>query len=119
MYDVTHELSFEKAQKWVEDLNQVETKDRANIIKHLVGNKCDLNSEKVVSTSTGNEYAKQIGAEFSEISAKEDIGVEELFLDIAKALYLKNSSKPSPKPDFPGGNSVLEKTTKPKPGCKC
>ena len=86
MYDVTHDISFEKAQKWVNDLNQIETSDKTKIIKYLVGNKSDLNSEKTVSTSVGNEYAKTIGASFSEISAKEDIGVEELFEEIGKAL---------------------------------
>ena len=42
VYDTTNELSFEKAQKWVKDLNEQEESDRKPILKFLVGNKIDL-----------------------------------------------------------------------------
>ena len=40
VYDVTETLSFEKAQKWVRDLDENEASD--TILKFLVGNKSDM-----------------------------------------------------------------------------
>ena len=57
VYDVTHELSFEKAQKWVRDLNEMEASDNAKVLKFLVGNKSDLTDEKVISLAQGTSYA--------------------------------------------------------------
>ena len=42
VYDVTNTLSFEKAQKWVKDLDDSEAADQPAIIKFLVGNKSDM-----------------------------------------------------------------------------
>ncbi len=42
VYDVTNELSFEKAQKWVKDLNDEEQSGGLPILKFLVGNKSDM-----------------------------------------------------------------------------
>ena len=50
VYDVTNELSFEKAQKWVKDLNEEEEASGVPILKFLVGNKQDLVSDKEIST---------------------------------------------------------------------
>ena len=87
VYDVTCELSFEKAQKWVRDLAEQELSEQAPILKFLVGNKCDMVEQKEVSISKGSEYAKKIGAtSFAEISAKENTGITELFEGIARAM---------------------------------
>ena len=42
VYDVTNEISFEKAQKWVKDLNDEEQSGGLPILKFLVGNKSDM-----------------------------------------------------------------------------
>ena len=72
VYDVTNEISFEKAQKWVKDLNEEEEVSGAPILKFLVGNKQDLVEDKEITTQSGNELAKRIGASFREVSAKEN-----------------------------------------------
>ena len=41
VYDVTEKLSFERAKKWVNDLNETEATDSFTIVKALVGNKSD------------------------------------------------------------------------------
>ena len=51
-------------------------------MKFLVGNKCDMDNVEV-SAEQGAEYAKQIGSFFHEVSAKENIGMSELFQEIA------------------------------------
>ena len=45
VYDVTNEVSFEKAQKWVKDLTDQEESEHVNILKFLVGNKSDMTDQ--------------------------------------------------------------------------
>ena len=56
VYDVTNTMSFEKAQKWVKDLDDNEASD--SILKFLVGNKGDMLDQIEVTAQHGNEYAK-------------------------------------------------------------
>lgn len=48
--------------------------DNAQVI--LVGNKCDMEEERVVSAERGRQLADQLGVEFYETSAKENINVK-------------------------------------------
>lgn len=57
-----------------------------HVNKILVGNKCDMLDEKVVSTEEGQKLAKEFGVDFYECSAKNDINVEQSFLGIARAV---------------------------------
>ena len=82
VYDVTNTLSFEKAQKWVKDLDDNEASE--SILKFLVGNKSDMLDQIEVSAQQGSEYAKQINANFFEVSAKENTQINELFTEVAK-----------------------------------
>ena len=41
VYDITDDLSFEKAKKWVVELEESQMQDSSKIITILVGNKCD------------------------------------------------------------------------------
>jgi len=52
----------------------------------LVGNKCDLEDERKVTTEEGNELARQYGANFFEASAKENVNVENIFIDVCKQI---------------------------------
>jgi len=46
-----------------------------NIVIALVGNKMDLQEERMVSTETGKQYANEINALFGETSAKQNKGI--------------------------------------------
>lgn len=48
--------------------------DNAQVI--LVGNKCDMEDERVISFERGKQLADQLGVEFFETSAKENINVK-------------------------------------------
>ena len=115
VYDVTNDLSFEKAQKWVKDLEDQEEADNSPILKFLIGNKCDLVNEKVVQVQQGSEFGKEIGASFSEVSAKENIGIQELFKEIAVKLHQKSAKSNS----RARSHSTLDKndSKKKKTGC--
>jgi len=76
MYDVTSEESFNAVQDWC---TQIKTYSWDNAQVLLVGNKSDLEHERVVSTERGRRLADQLGLEFYETSAKDNINVEIVF----------------------------------------
>merc|ERR1712079_421905 len=47
--------------------------DNAQVV--LVGNKCDMEDERVISFERGKQLADSLGLEFFETSAKEDVNV--------------------------------------------
>ena len=69
VYDVTRRRSFEEVKYWVKSVEELLGKD---ITFGLIGNKFDLIDEQEVSKEEGNKLAKEIGAFFSETSAKEN-----------------------------------------------
>ena len=45
----------------------------------MVGNKCDLEEERVVSKEEGQKLADSLGISFLETSAKEKVNIDEVF----------------------------------------
>eukprot|EP01130_Rhizamoeba_saxonica_P004027 TRINITY_DN1662_c1_g1_i5.p1 TRINITY_DN1662_c1_g1~~TRINITY_DN1662_c1_g1_i5.p1 ORF type:complete len:186 (-),score=42.10 TRINITY_DN1662_c1_g1_i5:32-589(-) len=52
----------------------------------LVGNKCDLSDERVITTEQGQELAQQFQSRFIEASAKARINVDEIFIDLVRQI---------------------------------
>ena len=50
----------------------------------LVGNKCDLDTQREVLTSEGLALANQWGVPFFETSAKDRINIEECFFELVR-----------------------------------
>lgn len=73
MYDITNEESFNSVQDWV---TQIKTYSWDNAQVILVGNKCDMEEERVISSERGRQLAEQLGVRFFETSAKENINVK-------------------------------------------
>lgn len=76
MYDITNEESFNSVQDWV---TQIKTYSWDNAQVILVGNKSDMEAERVVTYDRGKQLADQLGLEFFETSAKENINVKNVF----------------------------------------
>ncbi|KAM9099624.1 ras-related protein Rab-3D isoform X1 [Sarcophilus harrisii] len=76
MYDVSNQESFNAVQDWA---TQIKTYSWDNAQVILVGNKCDLEDERVVSTEDGKHLADDLGFEFFEASAKDNINVKQVF----------------------------------------
>jgi len=91
VYDATSIETFKKAKKWVKELR---TNVFEDIILVLVGNQVDKPFLKVTKEEA-SEYAASIGALFFETSAKKNIGIEELFLEISKILVESKSTNVS------------------------
>jgi Ras-related protein Rab-8A len=51
--------------------------------KILIGNKCDWEDKRVVSTERGQQLADELGIPFLEVSAKSNINVEKAFYSLA------------------------------------
>ncbi len=58
----------------------------------LVGNKIDLEGQRVVSTEEGKALAMKYGMSFLETSAKERIKVEEVFIEVVRKTREKRVS---------------------------
>eukprot|EP01091_Cochliopodium_minus_P021349 TRINITY_DN971_c1_g1_i2.p1 TRINITY_DN971_c1_g1~~TRINITY_DN971_c1_g1_i2.p1 ORF type:complete len:200 (+),score=63.52 TRINITY_DN971_c1_g1_i2:627-1226(+) len=86
MYSIDSLSSFEEVNSFIENIEIVMDKraDQLNII--VVGNKCDLEDEREVSTEAGENMAKSINAIFKEASAKTRTNVEESIFDIIRKM---------------------------------
>lgn len=80
VYDCTDQESFNNVKTWLEEIERYACE---NVNKLLVGNKCDLQTKKVVDTTTAMEYANQLGIPFLETSAKNATNVEQAFMTMA------------------------------------
>lgn len=56
------------------------------IFQILVGNKCDMSAERTVDTSEGKSLAYTYGIPFMEVSAKENMLVQEVFQTLGKGI---------------------------------
>ena len=82
VYDVTNRESFEHVGFWME---QVEKLTEPDVVKYLVANKCE-STTRAVSREEGEAAAEQYKVEYAEVSAKEDLNIQELFSAVARAL---------------------------------
>lgn len=83
VYDVTDEDSFQKVKNWVKELRKMLGNE---ICLCIVGNKIDLEKERHVSIQEAESYAESVGAKHYHTSAKQNKGIEELFLDLCKRM---------------------------------
>ena len=87
MYSISDKKSFENVSFWIKSLDD---NCKSGISKILVGNKLDLEDTRQVQTADGKTLAEKHGMMFFETSAKTGINVENVFMDIARDIMLKN-----------------------------
>ncbi|KAI8393806.1 ras related protein 1b [Radiomyces spectabilis] len=76
-------------------------KDTDNVPMVLVGNKCDLEDERMVSREQGMMLSQQWGGKpFYETSARYKINVDEVFYDVVRQINRQMSSKDKTKKKF-------------------
>lgn len=116
VYDITRKETFLHAVKWLEEVRNNSSK---NIVVILVGNKKDLESKRQVSYEEGEQFAKENGLMFLEVSAKTALNVEDAFLQSANQILNTLDSKQ----DQNEGKGIKidskKKGTNTKEGCGC
>ena len=102
--DVTKESTFENIKNWLIDSEQ--NSNNSNFKKILVGNKIDLQKERVIDKEKLENFASKKGMNFYEASAKEGTNVDQIFTELAK-LILEDKSDQQIKEEFCHKNRSL------------
>lgn len=110
VYDITRLNTFKTLRSWVEELRNSGPKDLAIAI---AGNKADLESDRQVEKSTVAAYAEEIGALYLETSAKDDLNVQDIFVQLSHRL----PPPPQADPNIIRATSNLRQQQSQKKGC--
>lgn len=91
VYSITSRLSFEEIEGFYQQIRRVKDKDHFPMV--LIANKCDLESERQVSSQEGKDAAKKYGCQFIESSAKFRINVDEAFHEVVRDIRRYNKEQ--------------------------
>jgi GTPase SAR1 family protein len=83
VYDVTDVMSFDAVREWIGEIERYGTE---NVVKLLVGNKCDLVAQRQVERDTALEFAERVDMTLIETSAKNNTNVEQAFVAMAREI---------------------------------
>ncbi|KAI9487674.1 MAG: ras-like protein 1 [Benjaminiella poitrasii] len=91
VYSITSRMSFEEITTFYQQICRVKDRDYFPMV--LVGNKCDLESDRQVSSQEGRDLAKNFGCHFIETSAKQRIHVDEAFFEVVRDIRRYNKEQ--------------------------
>ncbi|KAL3315607.1 Ras- protein Rab-8A [Cichlidogyrus casuarinus] len=86
VYDVTNRSTFDNIQNWIDNIEKHATVD---VLRMLLGNKCDIEGKRQVSYQEGETFAKSHNIPFMETSAKVGSHVDTAFFTLAKLVKTK------------------------------
>ncbi|CAK9329946.1 unnamed protein product [Citrullus colocynthis] len=84
VYDITRVATFDNVKKWLRELRELGNSEMVII---LVGNKCDLDESREVDEEEARGLAELEGLFFMETSAKDNVNVEEAFLEMVRRIH--------------------------------
>ena len=88
VYDVTNQESIRHINDWMAEVNRYAAPDTCKL---LIGNKCDLESQRVVPIATAKSFAEELNIPFIETSAKEGVNVDKAFIQLTEALVARKN----------------------------
>lgn len=100
VYDITNQQSFDNIPNWLTEL-RVHVHATCSIF--LIGNKCDLEHQRVVKKDVADRFARENGLSFLETSALEKTNVDKAFEWLVKSVYdvvVAGPADSSNKPQF-------------------
>lgn len=84
VFDITDRDTFNNISSW---LGEIRKHAGPNVVRLLVGNKCDLDSDRKVTQKEAKDFAESQGMTYIETSAKARINVDEAFMTLTKQVY--------------------------------
>jgi len=92
VYDITSAESFEHVKYW---LGEIRKNGNEDVHKVIVGNKADLEDQRMVKYDEGKAFADEKNIPFLETSAKDGLNVQDLFMRMTRG-YLKLAMTQNP-----------------------
>lgn len=103
VFDLSKPESMDALRKWVYELK---SKGPPDLILALCGNKSDLKEDRRIDPVTAGNFALEIGAFYTEVSAKLGVNVDLLFQEVARQAALMDSAAVSPGLCTCGGSTM-------------
>jgi len=129
VYDVSNRESFDALPRWFTEL---ESYVSDFVVKIVVANKLDKESNRQVTAAEGRAFADKMGTHFVEASAKTDVGVQEAFREVVEKILATPelwsapgkplTKSPTKASKMPGGVSLSSGTSDSgadSGGCSC
>ncbi|XP_050697527.1 EF-hand calcium-binding domain-containing protein 4B-like [Eriocheir sinensis] len=91
LYDVMNKNSYDNTRAWLAEVHEYAQDD---VVIMLIGNKCDVNGDRVVRREDGERLAREYNVAFMETSAKTGLNVDLAFLAVARQLKARKSNNP-------------------------
>ena len=86
IYSITDEDSFNNIfEYWINELNDFI--ELSNYPIYVIGNKCDLKDERLITYEQGEQASSKYKFKFMETSAKTNMNIKELFTNISQDIY--------------------------------
>ncbi|XP_068205081.1 uncharacterized protein [Palaemon carinicauda] len=92
LYDVTSKNSFDNTRAWLAEVHEYAQDD---VVIMLIGNKCDVNGDRIIRREDGERLAREYNVAFMETSAKTGLNVDLSFMAVARELKARKSNNPS------------------------
>ena len=84
VYSITSQNTYDEITLFKDKILRAKDMDKVPMV--LVGNKCDLENEREVSTEQGKKLAIEWGCPYMEVSAKERIRNDECFHEVVREI---------------------------------
>lgn len=97
VFDLTSSQSFNEIEVWLDEIRSNIQSNLNEIMIVLVGNKCDLLTERQVSYSEASNFAKKHEIDYIEVSAKDGTNIYEAFENMTWAVIHKEEASPKSK----------------------
>ncbi|KAL1132428.1 hypothetical protein AAG570_010383 [Ranatra chinensis] len=105
MYDVSSLESFNNLSYWLKNIQENASPD---VVKVLAGNKCDAIPQRAVDKEMGQRIAENYDMPFYEVSCKQNINIEEVFVTLARLIREQRINQPTHYDSGQNGSVNLE-----------
>ena len=104
VYDITNKESFKNVDKWINDLKESGDDDVSILI---VGNKCDLEASREVTTDEVKKKAELYKMAYCETSALKGENIDNAFRTLIKIVVEKNEKKKNEEDKYGNKSNVI------------